>query len=175
MKIKTILFMVFVLVGIMPYVGAATPGIDVTINPLSITTAGGTIIDYQVTITNLDDDFDKTITALGMTISQSTWTYTLDSDLTGNTIPAGNGNSITTTLHVTIPPGQTSQIYNQQVTSEAQYELFPGYIASDNDPENFNTEITDITPIPEFPTIALPIISALGLMFMMSRQKKRNA
>ncbi len=174
MKIKTIIFLVFVLVGILPYVGAATPGIDVTASPLSIATSSGTTIDYQITITNLDNDYDKTITSLGMTISQPGWTYTFEPDLIGTKIPAGNGNSITATLHVTIPPSQTIQIYDNQVTADAEYELFPGFFGSDSDPENFNTEITATTgtDIPEFPTIALPIVSVLGLMFLISRQKK---
>jgi len=32
----------------------------------------------------------------------------------------------------------------------------------------------DITPIPEFPTIALPVISVLGMMYLMTGRKKRS-
>src|SRR5574341_434130 len=164
MKTRTVVYLIFVLFGILPYGVAAMPGIDVTASPLSIATESGTTKDYQITITNLDDDLYKTITSLGMTISQSGWTYTFEPDLIGANIPAGSSNSITATLHVTIPPGQTNQIYDHQVTAEAQYELFPDFFASDNDYENINTEIigTTETEIPEFPTIALPVVSALG-------------
>jgi len=171
-KTKIILVLLATL-SLFPYTVAAAPGIDVTTTPSSIATTGGTTIDYQVKITNLDDFYTKTITSLSITSAQPGWTYTFDPDLTGQTIPAGSGNSLTTTLHVTAPAGTSPNIYSHQVTAEAQYEIFPGFYGTDSDPDNFNTQITATTPIPEFPTIALPLISVLGIMFLLGRKRRR--
>ncbi len=168
MKMRTTIFIVFVLIGILPYAGAAHPGIQVTTNPMSITTAGSTTINYTITITELDG-IDKTISSLGITQPPG-WTYTFNPDLTGANLPASG--SITTNLSVIIPSAQTSQIYTQQVTVEAQYWGF----ATDTGYADFTTQITGNTPtaIPEFPTIALPTISALGIMLLISRWKGRS-
>ncbi len=174
MKTKMVVIFVFVLFGIVPYAATAMPGIILTINPMSITAAGGTTISYLVTITNDDDCCSKTMRPLSITINQTGWTYTFNPDITGQIIPAGTGNNITTTLNVTVPASVANQLYNHQITAEADYDLFgnPGYDSMD---AGFSTEVKgENTQIPEFPTIVLPIISALGIMLLMQRIKGRN-
>jgi hypothetical protein len=168
---KTILVLL-ALLSILPSMAAAIPGIDVTTTPSSITTTGGATIDYQVKITNLDDGYAKTITSLAITSSQPGWTYTFDPDLTGQTIPAGSGNSITTTLHVTAPPGASPDTYSHTVSATVEYELFRGFPVPESDPDTFNTQIPPSTPIPEFPTVALPVLAVFGLLFVVRRKQR---
>ena len=184
MNMCKILFTAFVLIGILPFTATAIPGITVTIDPLNKDTPDDITVDYLVTITNDDDNYDKTITSLQMEITQTGWTYSIDPPTT-SFIPAGMGNSITTTLHVSVPRGTRNGIYYiHRINAVAEYELYPGCLSefgdasicvlTENDPEDFNTHIiggTQNTEIPEFPTIALPVISILGLIFVMRRKK----
>lgn len=184
MKIRTTIYIILALFVILPYIGAATPGINVTVDPSSRDAQSGTTIDYVVKIENLDQDYYKNITSIDMEILPTGWTYSID-QLTTTILPAGEGSFITTTLHITIPLGTGTDIYNHRINVSAEFELYPGcsLIESDpsicflpeNDPEDFNTHVIASTaPIPEFPTVALPIISAMGIMLIMSRRKDRR-
>ncbi len=182
MKTSKIVLMVFILMGIMP--AAAIPGIQVTIDPLSIDAQSDTTVNYVVKITNEDDFYDKTITSLDMPVTQPGWIYSIDPPST-NTIPAGAGNFITTTLHITVPSGTTSNIYySHRINAVAEFELYPGCLSetgdtslcilTENDPEDFNTHVIEgaqNTEIPEFPSIALPVVGTIGLLFIMRRRK----
>lgn len=179
MKIKTTGFLMFALISILPYVGEAMPGIEVTTDPLSNTTADGITIDYKVIITNQDDCCSKTITSLDMVDPQSGWLFNFEPSLVGETIPAGSGSSIITTLKVTVPSGVTSgQTISHEIYTNADAVLCDGdfcfSLGPDEDYEFFNTIVTEATQIPEFPTVALPVISALGIVLLMSRRKGRN-
>lgn len=87
------------------------------------------------------------------------------------TIPADYG-QITTDLTVTVPAGTGGGIYPHKMLVEATYNLYipednvviPGAGYDSMEPV-FNTEIV------KFPAIALPIISVLGLMYVMNRRK----
>ncbi len=168
----------------LPYTATAIPGITVTVDPLSKDAQVDTTIDYLIRITNDDDSYDKTITYLGMELTQQGWTYSIDPLSTTN-IPAGAGNYITTTLHVSVPSGATSgTYYSHRINTMAEYELYPGCMVEfgdpsicifpESDPEDFNTHIIDSTQnteIPEFPSVVFPITATLGLLFIMSRRK----
>jgi len=187
MKKRTAIYLIFALVGILPYIGAATPGIIITLDPLSKSTQSGTAVDYQVIIINddgildvdgncIDECWDKTITSLSMIETQPGWDYVIDSLVT-NHIPPGKGNRITTTLHIT-PLGATPDTYNHKIEVISDSTLYDQdgnavvSLSGDSDYEEFAT-IIEGTPIPEFPTIALPIVSVLGLMLLISRRKSR--
>ena len=170
MKMKTILLIMFIMIGILPYTATAIPGLIVTAEPIS-----GTAMDYQINITNMDD-LAKEITFLNLTISQTDWTYNFNPDLIGQTIPAVNGAYITTTLQITAPASTLSNTYGHQITANATYEMwsgsgFGGVYGEDSQPCNFDVQITGTTPIPEFPTMALPVLSVIGLMLVFGRRK----
>ncbi len=86
--------------------------------------------------------------------------------------PAGD----TANLEIDVPPGTPGGIYYLKIKGN-------GYLPDFNDPArpdlSFVAEDAVIpiyvdVQIPEFPTIAMPIISALGIVFLMSRRKDRN-
>ena len=177
MRMQTILLIIFIMIGILPYTAAATPGIYVTVDPLSQPAVSGNTIDYGVTVSNMDDGYTKLITSLDITSAQPGWTYTFDPNIIGQTIPAGIDAGISTVLSVTSPAGTTSGIYGHQINAEVEYMLmvpFPPFALTlpESDPENFNTQIQGTTPIPEFPTIALPVLSVIGLLFVFERRKR---
>lgn len=183
MKMKTIVLIMFVMIGILPYTAAATPGIHVTVDPLSQTAVSGNTIDYGVTVTNMDDGLSKLITSLDITSAQPGWIYTFNPDIVGEEIPAGDGQSISTVLSVTSLSSAGIGIYGHQINAEAEYTVMLSdplmpfippipLTLTEFDPENFNTQIQDTTPIPEFPTIALPVLSIIGLLFVFERRKR---
>lgn len=175
MKMKTILLIMFVMIGILPHTAAATPGIYVTVDSLSQPAFSGNTIDYVVTISNMDDGIPKHITGLEITMTQPGWTYTFDPDIVGQDIPAGNGESKSTVLSVTSPAGTTIGFYEHQINAVVEYTVpwFP-FPATEFDPENFNTDIQGSTSVPEFSTIALPVLSVIGLMLVFGRRRENS-
>ena len=168
MKMKTILLIMFVMIGILPYTAAATPGINLTAEPIS-----GTTVDYLVTINNMDDGYYKIVSLFDVSILPTGWTYTFNPDPIGQIIPAGNGEYITTTLQITAPAGTA---HNFPITVEAQYEMWPGSGAfgvygTDRFTYSLYVVVPETTPIPEFPTIALPVLSVMGLMLVFGRRR----
>lgn len=191
MKIGTTICILIVMVSILPYIGAAQPGIIVKIGSPSLSTQNGeTIAIYPVIIENQDAGYDtdgdgtidcceKTITSVTITQegwSNSNWQYSFDPDTITMTIPADYG-QITTDLTVIVPAGTGDGIYPHKMLVEAAYDLYipedniiiPGFY--DSMEPAFNTEISNITTIPEFPTFALPIIIVLGTMYVMKRRR----
>ncbi len=83
----------------------------------------------------------------------------------------------TANLEVDVPPGTPAGVYYLKIKGN-------GYLQDLNNPSQpdltFVAEDAVIpiyvdVQIPEFPTIALPIISALGVVFLMSRRKGRSS
>lgn len=200
MKTKNVLLMIVIVAGF-ANIAAANPGIEVITGPPSYSIQGSsTVAEYQVTISNLDPGFDTdndgTIDCCGKTITSLTveqdgwsgsgWSYPFNPDpITTPLTTPHNFGSITTTLTVTAP--SVTGNYPHKVTAEAVSDfyipddpstpddeslLIPG-AGIDTDYDFFNTEITESTPtpIPEFPTIALPIISVLGLVFLLRKNR----
>ena len=63
--------------------------------------------------------------------------------------------------------------------TNATYDMWPGsslvgVYGVDNQPCDFNVQITESTPIPEFPTIALPVLSVMGLMLVFGRRRDNS-
>jgi hypothetical protein len=200
MKTRKLLWLILIVTAFMN-TAVATPGIEVTTGLPSYSIQGSSIVaEYQVTINNLDPGVDtdndgiidccsKTITSL--TVEQDGWSdngwgYSFNPDPTTTPmITPDNYGSITTTLTVTAPIGTGN--YPHKVTAVALYDMYipddpdtpddesfliPG-AGFDSDYDFFITEILESTPapIPEFPTIALPIISVLGLVFLLRKNK----
>lgn len=182
MKMKTMILIMLVMISILPYTAAATPGIYVTIDPLSQPAVSGNTIDYGVIVSNMDDGIPKLITSLDIISAQPGWTYAFNPDIVGQEIPGVKDAGINTILSVTSPAGMARGIYGHQINAEVEYTLMlsdplMAFIPSipltltEFDPENFNTEIQDSASIPEFPTIALPVLSVIGLLFVFERRR----
>ncbi|MBU4222888.1 MAG: PEF-CTERM sorting domain-containing protein [Euryarchaeota archaeon] len=198
-KIKRIFpFLVFVVFILMPSLATAMPGISVTVNPTDkYITSGGITIDYLVTIRNDDDGiinpdpYNKKITGFTTGTPPVGWTYQYDtSNIIGQVLSPATDQSRTFTLSVSVPATVQSNDVLQQFShevkgfTELETELYDGCMndfgdyeicfSPENDPEGFNTLVspnTGNTAIPEFPTIALPIISVIGLLFVMRRSR----
>ena len=173
MKMKTILVIMFVMIGILPYTAAANPGLEVLVDPLDQTTISGNTIVYNVILNNTNENYDITMDNIIVTKNQISWTYTFD-DVSGMIIPIGENRSVE--LSVTSPFGTPNGLYDHTVDGNGHItiEVFPGYYI--DGPEygyqTFNTKIYDSTvPVPEFPTIALPVLSVIGLLLLFERRK----
>ena len=179
MKLKTILLIMLIMIGILPYTAAANPGLEVLVDPLSQTTISGNTIVYDVILNNTNENYDITMDNIIVIEKQTSWTYTFD-DVNGMIIPIGE--NLTIELSVTSPFGTPNGLYNHKVDGNGHITIvipgIPGIISEsyidlpEYDYEFFDTIIYDSTaPIPEFPTIALPVLSVIGLMLMFGRRK----
>ena len=175
--------------SIFSHIVAANPGLQIKANPQEISTSSDSSIIYSITIKNLDEcDYSVCFIQIikyidiNSIIKCNDCTYTFTTDLIDT--PVYNGTDVTTALTVYIPPGKIMGQYvdhqidvftNEEMCDTNYNDCFP--IAEypdypDEAHDLFSTLITGTsTPIPEFPTIALPIISVLGLVFLMSRRK----
>lgn len=182
-------------------IASANPGIEVTTGLPSYSVLGDNLVaEYVVTIQSLDAGYDtdgdgvidccaKIITSTTVEQdgwSDSDWSYLFYPDPTTLSIPADYG-IVTTTLTIVAPSSTGVGDYSHKVNVDAKYDLyipddpstsydetlFIPEFGIDNDYHFFYTAIAGSTlaPIPEFPTVALPIISALGLLFLMRRGK----
>jgi hypothetical protein len=61
--------------------------------------------------------------------------------------------------------------YSHRVTAYVTYQLW-GFPLPEEDYDDFNTQVTETIPIPEYPTIALPVLTILGIIYMMSRKRR---
>lgn len=145
----------------------------------------------------VDTDNDGTIDCCAKTITSLTaeqdgwsgsgWSYSFNPDPTTTPMKTpDNYGSITTTLTITAPSGTGDGNYPHKVTAAASYDMYIPDDPNTQDDESlllmgegidsdydfFNTEISGNTPasIPEFPTIALPIILVLGVMFLFRKK-----
>jgi len=109
------------------------------------------------------------------------------SNIIGEILSLATGQSRTFTLSVSVPATVQNNDVLQQFShevkgfTELETELYDGCMndfgdyefcfSPENDPEVFNTLVSPNTAIPEFPTVAIPIVSVLGLMYVMNRRK----
>lgn len=196
MKTKRIFFLIMLFFAIVPHIVVAIPGLIVRTDPESMTISnGGATVEYNVIIENQDDGrinpdteieapkVDKTITAIRMNIRQPgpDWDYSFYPDPVGQVLSDGTGQSRNITLQIKTKSGAIG-IFEDQVAADAKYDFCfeldnPDSCITDLEENGYATFWTEITgssnpaPIPEFPNVALPIISVLGLMFLMHRRK----
>lgn len=180
------ILLIIVLVSLCSQIGSANPGIVVDVNPSNIEiTPDITKITYMVTLSTPDDPGNKfKVTSLDITSKPSNdWNYQFETDLNGISITPDNSRSIT--LDVFIPSGlPLNQNYAHEITVRSEWYLCDEFdncilITDENniplvvdDYKVFNTIIRqDPAPIPEFPTVAVPIVSVIGLLFVMRKLK----
>ncbi len=156
----------------------ANPGISVTVEVIDKYAGGADLsAEYNVkveSITTVDEDVVLTIRPAdpsellsGEQPADISWF-----DWTSKSFSLAAGTTQEFTLDASLPPGVSQGDYRFVAAGSAIVPGMSWLPAEDSD----NKEIVVVTEatIPEFPTIALPIISALGIMLLMSRRKGRS-
>lgn len=183
MKIRTTIILFFLTLGIFPQIGVAIPGLNVITypaDPITIQAGVEQIVNYDVIITNEDDGIegrgqvDKKILYLDNMVNSGWDKGIFRSTLENEILSPSTDQSRTTGFSVNIPSTSISGNYEYVIWAYTEFEICDGGNCF-NLPEEAYTFIhitlTQSAPIPEFPTVALPIISALGLLFLMRRGK----
>jgi hypothetical protein len=136
-------------------------------DPADITLGLGQSYDYSVTVLNsvgADQKFSVEIVDAGLNDASAYFNLEIDG------VPTAFGDAVAWT-------GPGSKTFNVKITNvnapNGQYQ------AQFNNMDNAEGKIADIalitsniTAIPEFPTVALPVAAILGLAFFMQRRKE---
>lgn len=159
---------------------SANPGFTVNVDPVSSTVGPGETATYSVDIKAIEGlDVDE-FAVLSISVTDPNgnpviWTpiFSENSFIIGPDSPEK-----TVALEVSVPSGTPLGEYILTVRGD-------GHFPDDSDPTTPDTSwsvessefplTVSVTQIPEFPTIALPVISALGIVFLASRRKEGNS
>ncbi len=154
----------------------ANPGFNVVVSPIASTVMPGEIAKYSVTISAIDtlkEEEFVDLSVVDLAGNQISW----NTRFSENRFKIGPYPSEKiVTLEIDVPAGTPVGEYLQKIKGE-------GYLPDLIDPTQPDTILgviessefpitVSVTQIPEFPTMALPIVSALGIMLLMSRRKK---
>jgi len=175
-KLALLVFTIFISTGI----ASANPGFNIAVTPVTDEVASGGTATFSVTLTAMDSLTIEEFADLSVTDSTGTpisWVTTFGD---GNFLigPYGSPNADkTVTLAIDVPAGTTAGDYILKVKGDGyspDYSVTPSVpdtLLGSIESSEFPITVT-VTAIPEFPTVALPIISVLGLVFLMSRRKE---
>jgi hypothetical protein len=175
MKIGLILLMGLLTIN----TASANPGFYVNVETgTSTVNPGGTAI-YTVTLTAMDTLTMEEFADLSVTDSDGnpvSWTTEFSENLF---LIGPYPSEKTVALEVTVPPGTSAGEYQLKVLGEGYLPDFddptiPAKFLGSMESSNFPITVT-VTAIPEFPTIVMPVISALGIVFLVSRRKEGNS
>lgn len=151
--------------------------VDISVAPVGGTNrvAPGGTISYELTATvgptALSSDLPQTeIFYMDNSLTYPYWVYTFSSDqLTLN----NPGESKSTILTIDVPANATAGTYPHMVIVEGgKYAVFPWdptnvqFIVLETDVAPFNVDLT----IPEFSTVAVPMVAILGLLTIFGRR-----
>lgn len=157
---------------------SANPGFYVDVKTGSSTVNPGGTATYVVTLTAMSTLTEDEFTDLSVIDSHGdpiSWTTRFSENLF---LIGPSSTEKTVTLEVNVPPGTPVGDYLLKVKGDGYLpdledptkpDMFLGSIESSEFPI-----IVTVTEIPEFPTIALPLISALGIVLLVSRRKEGN-
>ena len=151
-------------------------GFDLTVVPVDGTTVtpGGTI-SYSVTVTDDEipsSDFAENVsfwidrTYQPNDFTNPNWNYEFLPP-TVELESASDSKSSTLTLH--IPDTALAGNYTHDVYAGAKNQYDP---VEEYGRITFTVVRTDVTAVPEFPTVALPVAAILGLIFVFGRKKE---
>lgn len=164
-KFKTILYaaLIFFLASTF---ASANPGIVVTVDPResSITQGTSDILSVRVeSITNMEE-----LVVLSIVDPRTGWIYTFSE----NSFVILPGQIIDLDLEVIVPQAEKVDSYQHLVRGDAYLPNWEFLGSIESSPFYI---IINVIGIPEFPTVAVPVIAALGLMLVMTRRKERNS
>lgn len=144
---------------------SANPGITVDVTPVNPQVVPPGTASYSVTVTSSSTETEKV--TLSIVNPKDGWSYSFgenDFELP----PAGTpGSTKTVELSITVPAGTVNGDYFHDLKGFAVVPGFEGVF----DEETFFLNVLTLA-IPEFPTIALPVVTAIGMLFIMSKRKK---
>lgn len=156
---------------------SANPGYNVAVTPISSTVSpGGGTTTYSVTLSTMDtldiEEFAE-LSVIDLNGNPISW----DTTFSENTFLIGpHPVEKTVNLEVKVPEGTPVGEYHLKVKGD-------GYLPDFNDPnipdkylgsmESSDFPITvSVTQIPEFPSVAVPVVAVLGLVAIIGRRKE---
>ena len=149
-------------------VGTVAAGIVMDVTPIDPTISPGETATYKVNVSYFMNDPPTEHVILSIDNPISGWTYTFDP----NGYDIGTDESRYSTLSITAPDTAPLGTYTHTVNATASGEIiiiplpFPIAI-TEIVTENVETEL-----IPEFSTIAVPVVAVIGLLLLMRRRKE---
>ncbi len=149
---------VFVLVSVTISLVEASPGISLDITPTNDKVLPGETASYKVKVTS-QVSMDETV-HLSITNPISGWSYTFSEN--DFNLPAYG--SKTVEMFITVASDASPGDYYHDVKAEGI--LFFGITVEETVYTNVLT-----TVIPEFSTIAIPVVAILGLVFLFNRRR----
>jgi hypothetical protein len=163
-KIKTTILLAVIL---LLSAGTASAGISVSVTPMtpgSDTVSPGGTAKYTLTVSLDPDESDLTHTEnvnLFVSSPPTDWTYTFNPNL----FDMVQSETRTVNLDVYVAANTEPATYIRQgdvSTTDALLQI-PDFSTT--------TYVVTTTAIPEFPTVALPIVSVIGLMLLFHKRK----
>jgi len=136
--------------------------LNVDVIPINNDVFAGEIATYKVNLTN-SGTTTETLTDLYVLDGPTDFTYVF-SETSGAVLP---GQTKEVDLSVTVPAGKPEGQYTFDVYADWQKQFGTFTIKRTS---NYLDVVLNVL-IPEFPTIALPIISVIGLLFVMRRPR----
>lgn len=151
----------FVLMSIV--VGVNADPLTVDVIPIDDQVSPGGTAMYKVSLTN-GGTVKETLTNLYPSDGPSDFTYVFSS-VSGDVLP---GETKEVDLSVTVPGNKPQGQYTFDVNADWQKKLGPMTIKKT---ANYLDVFLNVQ-VPEFSTIALPIVSVIGLMFVMRKRSQ---
>ena len=142
-------------------------GIEVEVTPSSQAATAGSTIDYTLNITNNLGTY-AWINKIDVYVPQG-WSYTLDPDLVDEQLDPGE--SVETTIHISIPSTASAGSYSNKVEVEVRYWEQVGWkwtLKTCKDDSEFKTQVR--AAIPEFTTVAIPALIAIAVVVLIGRR-----
>lgn len=144
-------------------VGIASAGIVVNVEPGSLDAVRGETVVYEIKTDSISDIDEHVVLSVRNPVPG--WGYVFDTPA----FDIAPGASFTTNLHVKVPATESPGTYSSDVLGTASAPGFEDFVTGDS----FFTFITTVS-IPEFTSIAIPVISVIGLVFIFGRNKGKN-
>lgn len=162
-KIKTTILLAVILL-LSAGTASANPGISVSVTPpAGITVAPGETASYALSVFLDPDGLGSRPAHLSITNPVAGWTYTFSD----NDFVISEGQTIPVTLEVGVAADTTQGTYASDGDASTTVCL-DGFCIAGWDATTF---VVYTTAIPEFPTVALPIVSIIGLMLLFQKRK----
>jgi uncharacterized membrane protein len=162
----------FGLLGLLLLANTCSAAVELTVTPVNNDSVvpGGTI-SYYVNLSATEDlGGDQTeYLSINESTKQPGWSYLFNS---GTLILKDAGDLKTSILTISVPDDVTPGTYYHVVVATGYMIIdgdIPFEIMVEEDTSGFNT---DVNSIPEFPSIALPAVAVLGLVFVFGRKKE---
>lgn len=143
---------------------SADPGIEVTVTPIDNEVLPGETATYEVNVTSITTVAEHVV--LSIDPERTGWGYTFvptEFDLTPES-------TVISSLRIAVPAGVTPDTYIHNVTGNASYEPFPGWVTYQEGCYLY----VKTTVIPEFQTIAIPAAAIFGLFLLIRRRAKNK-